>query len=81
MVAIVLAVLIVFSRSLSAFRFAAGVRIRETRAMNNAKLLVLACKQYSIGNVGNFPPSLDAFIPTYLPNHSILPAATFAPFY
>jgi Zn-dependent protease with chaperone function len=47
-----------------------GVRDKaiETKALSNAKMLGLACKQYAVDHDGNFPPSLGALYPTYVQN-------------
>ena len=44
----------------------------ETKALNQVKQIGFACHQYAEGHSGNFPASLDALFPQYLPDRSIL---------
>jgi Zn-dependent protease with chaperone function len=44
----------------------------EARSLNNAKGIGLLCKRYAADHGGNYPPSLDALIPTYFPDSSVL---------
>jgi len=48
------------------------IRSLETKSMNNAKQIGFACHTYAVDHGGNYPPSLDALFPTYLPDRSIL---------
>jgi len=48
------------------------LRTAEAAAMSNAKMLGLGCMQYSIDHGGNYPPSLDALVPKYLPGGASL---------
>ena len=56
----------------NAFRHNGMVMSSESKSLNNAKLLGLACNTYAIDHDGNFPPSLDALYPTYLKDRHFL---------
>jgi len=43
-----------------------------TKSLMNAKKICVACRRYAFDHDGTFPPSLDALIPTYLPDRSVL---------
>ncbi len=47
-------------------------RALETKSLADGKQIGLACKLYANDNGGNFPPSLDALVPTYISDRSIL---------
>ncbi len=71
--AIVIAIVIAASAVLVAiFIPAQKLGTTEAAAMSNAKMLGLGCMQYSINHGGNYPPSLDALAPDYLPSGASL---------
>ena len=43
-----------------------------TKSLINAKKLCVACRTYAADHGGNFPPSLEALVPTYLKDRSAL---------
>jgi hypothetical protein len=48
------------------------------KSLAQAKQIGLACKLYASDHAGNFPPELDALVPTYLANKSLF-ISPFAP--
>ena len=44
----------------------------QIQALSNMKVLGFACRSYASDHAGNYPPSLDALFPKYLPDRSIL---------
>jgi hypothetical protein len=49
-----------------------AVKTLETRSMNHAKQIGFACREYATDHAGNYPPSLNALVPEYLPDRDIL---------
>jgi len=43
-----------------------SVRLPEAQSLTNARQIAIACIAYACDHEGNFPPSLDAVVPTYL---------------
>jgi hypothetical protein len=48
------------------FRNGVRTNTQAVKALSNAKAIGFCCKSYAIDHGGNYPPSLEALVPTYL---------------
>ena len=72
-IAVVVIALVVFGVALSLPKFGGPpLRMPEVQSLSNAREIAIACIAYAGDHEGNFPPSLDAVVPTYLKDRAHL---------
>jgi hypothetical protein len=68
---IVFGIALLFPIALSSFNSFA-LRAGQVKALNRAKQIGFACRSYAMDHGGNYPPSLKALVPDYIPSREDL---------